>query len=207
MMLAVLLLACRVDPGLPDYPEIATYQGGSQAGYEGFQPWEGQARLSFGIFYEGGATETVAIDGVSNHYYIYSLTYSQGPDADRIEGSASDRITVGSQGWWGGGVHWDSEQDLSSWSTLHLGLRATDSTFQDLTVGMTGGEEEVRVRVGDYGFIADGTWQEVNLPLSALAEAGADLTRVTIPLQMIAEGAVADSELLVDDVYLAVEEE
>lgn len=199
-MSLLLLLACRPDPGAPDYPDP--------------QPWAldneddeddplaaGEERLGLGVFYEGPETESLVIDGVENHFYIYESTFTLTTTDDGWEGAVADLITNNGVGWWGGGVHWDVARDISGWETLHVAVRTAVMT--SWAIGLTGGGVEARVAVADAGLVADDTWHELEIPLSAYTDGGADLTSVTVGLLLVGEAGVAGDALVIDGLYLS----
>ena len=123
---AHLAFGCRPDPGDYDYASQEDFSDTDSRhtdGAPGPDPYvDGTARLSFGIFYEGRASRTLPVDGVTRHYYVYEDTYAQSPDSDHVEGAASDVIVHAGGDWWAGGITWDAAEDLSDWTTLVVGL-------------------------------------------------------------------------------------
>lgn len=195
-----LLIACRADLGADDY-----------ASQEIFEPDpepmvlpEGESRLNLGLFYEGLATETYLIDSETNHFYIYEMTFVVSPDyTDSVEGEQSDRIISQGGPWFGGGIHWDMARDLSGWQVLHVSVKSEDSTMATARVGMTdAGGTEVQIALSDYGFVADGDWHTLEIPLADFAGEGVDLSAVAIPLIIAGDAAEAGDELRIDDLYL-----
>jgi len=205
---------CRPDPGVPDYGRDATILARATetaAPEAGPSPWQpGQKRLSLELFYEGGATETLGL-GERRQYYIFAiegsnqLTYTQESVSDRVEGLAADQLTLAGTGWWGGGLVWSDPTDLSGWTTLHVSLRGDAPALADLQLRMLWGEGEpaaASVTAAEHGWVADGAWHHLALPLAAFEAAGADLTRCRGPF-VIGGGAVpAGSWLLVDNLYV-----
>ena len=168
----------------------------------GDDPFEdGDQRLSIGAFYEGGYSEFLEIDEETRHLYIYDNTFTMGTSEERIEGYISDSIVTGSLPWWGGGVHWDNAEDLSGWDVLHVAFQSTQPELEGATIGMVGGDVEARVTLSSLGFVADGTWQVLEIPLTAFSDQGVDLSSVTVPLLMVQEGNTAGNTLLIDDLY------
>ena len=203
--LCILLLAtaCRPDAGVPDYPipgEWDPTEG--DPNFYGDDPFqEGDVRLSIGAFYEGGASEEVPIDDLTTHFYVYESTFVSGASDDRIEGYVSDRLEHAGGEWWGGGVHWDQARDLTAYDTLHLSVKSRDPGMASMTVGMTGGGTEGRVSLADLGFVNDGTWQTLEIPMQLFVDAGADMSSVSVPFVFGGEGAGSGEYVLVDDLY------
>ncbi|MBX2800162.1 MAG: hypothetical protein KTR31_20960 [Myxococcales bacterium] len=199
----IVLGACRLDPGDPVYPDFQPFLDSDAL--QGELPFvEGDERLSVGVFYEGGRSETIDIDGSTTNYFIFEGTYDQTVSDDRVEGLLSDEIQItNAQLWWGGGVIWDPARDLTGWTTLRISLKATDGLFETMTVGISLGGVDQVVTVTDYGFAADGSWHTLVIPL---ADIGAtDLTNVTSPLLLLNTQGTTGSTLLVDDVFFTKE--
>lgn len=207
-LLALAALACSPPLGEPNYPEIAPYtQNGDDEVLPGDDPWDGtSARLAFSAFYEGGATDEIVIDDESIHYYIYENSYRQEVTSERVEGRVADRITVTSDAFWGGGVHLDTPQDLSSWTTLHVALRSDDAAMESFQLGMVGSVGEGRANIVDYGFVADGEWHVLDIPLADV-QPDPGFGSVSVALLLISAVAEPGTSLLIDDLYLTAEEE
>ena len=203
---SVFLAACRPDPGIPNYPIPQEWNiADTDPDFYGDNPYQdGDQRLSIGVFYEGGASQSVPLDDVVNHFYIYENTFVLADSDDRAEGFVSNRIVSTGNAWWGGGVHWDQPIDLSAWDTLHVALKTRDASMATWDIGMTGGGTEGRVSLDTIGFVADGTWQALEIPMSAMVAAGVDLRSVTVPLLLVGDGAAADESVLIDDLYFTV---
>lgn len=196
----LLLLACRADPGLPDYPDREPWTRTGDDFYE--DPLaEGEDRLGIGVFYEGETTEWVPIDDSTTHFYIYENTFTVSVTDRRYEGYEADVITRGSLAWWGGGVHWDVGKDLSAYRVLNVAVRSSDTVSWEL--GITGGGQESRVSIADYGGVADGEWHRLRIPLVDFV--GADLRSVTVPLLLIGEAGSAGDSFTIDDLYFTSE--
>jgi len=173
--------------------------------FRGDDPYEdGDQRMSLGLFYEGGASEVREVDAETRHFYIYDNTFTVSTSEDRVEGFVSDVLEAGGVGWFGGGVHWDSAEDLSSWDVMHFWVMSEHATMEAATVGMTGGAVETRTALGELGFVADGTWQELAVPLSDFTGGGTDLTDVSVPFLIVGEGVASGDQLFIDDLFLTV---
>lgn len=195
--------ACRPDPGQPSYDSPDGWDPTTEDPdfVQSEDPYEdGDDRLSLGIFYEGGFSETLPIDNDTRHYYIYENSYSQTLSDDRTEGLSSDEISpTGAQVWWGGGVTWDTPTDLSEWTTMHISFASADASFATFDVGMGDGNVEARVNVADRGFVNDGAWTSLSIPLTDFE--GLNLEGVTLPLLLASGAGTAGETLRVDDFY------
>ena len=194
-----LLLACRPDPGAPDYPEPSALGRDSDSDFlSGTTPYEeGDTRLSIGIFYEGGASQWIDVDNVSQHFYIYEASFTVATSDERVEGYTSDEIVVARDTWWGGGVHWDDPRDLSAYTTMHVALMSEDNAA--LEIAMQAGGDEGKLAASDYGFVADGAWHDVVIPLE---DFGLSLSAVDVPLVLVGEAWDSGSSFHIDDLYL-----
>ncbi len=195
------LLACRPDPGEPNYPEPGSLGTDTDAEFlEGPDPYvDGEERLSIGVFYEGPSTEFVEVDNVTVHFYIYEASFSVNDDTERAEGYLSDKFTLARDTWWGGGVHWDTPRDLSAYNSYHLSLLSQDAVEIDL--GMKASTEN-KLKTSDYGFEADGEWHHLVIPL---ADFGVSLDAVEIPMILVSDTSSTGASFLVDNVYMDVE--
>jgi len=213
-----LATGCRPEPGPSDYvsQEAFHFDAGSAvpSGFvEGPDPWQaGTPRFKLGLFYEGGATDEVVVDDVGAHFYVYEQTFSVGPvDDGHREGLQADAIMHAGGPWWGGGIHWDTARDLSAWTYLRMSLRSTSAAFDDVKLGMTSGAEgapdraEARVSAADYGFVADGEWHDLRVPLADLTALGVDLSAVTVALSFGGGAGTAADTLLIDALYLTAD--
>jgi len=164
-------------------------------------------RLSLGLFYEGGASETIAVDDKTSFYYIYDNTYTQTTSTDRVQGFESDALTLTGPptAYYGGGITWAPSRDLSAWSHLTISFQATDPVFDNLDVRMVGGGVQGSVKATDYGFATDGSWHSLTIPLADFVGQGVDLTDVTEPLQLLSETTADGATLLVDNCYMSKE--
>ena len=213
LVLALPQVACRPDIGPPDYGQFVAGDDDDSAGIDpnnlpGPDPYEdGEERLSIGIFYEGGFSSEIAIDDLTNHYYIYDGTFDTYEDfEEREEGFKSDVIAPTGLGFWGGGVTWDQPIDLSDWTQLHISLRSDGPDFAAFNLGFGGGGgSEVTAAVADYGFVNDGEWHQIVIPLSDFTAGGAALDAVGLPVQLIAAVPISGQELRVDNLYFSKE--
>jgi hypothetical protein len=206
--LLMLLAACRPEPGDPDYENQGQFDnepdGGTDPGSDmlpgPFPFQQGQRRLGVG-FYEGGRSEDIPIDNTTTHVYLYESTVTLEPSPTRVEGRSADLVVHAGKAWLGFGVHWDSPRNLDAWKTLHVSLRSEDPGFAAVKVGMNDTTRSVQLDVTPYGYVNDGQWHHVAIPLSAFTAGGLNLAAVNAPFVFIAgQGAAADT-LLLDNLY------
>ncbi len=219
-VLALLALGCRLEPGATDY---ASQQPGAEVDdnnddvefLPGPDPFiDGERRLFFGPFYEGGFSDALPIDDVTSFFFVFNAGGNNTLDiinvSDRIEGFGSDALIHTGQGFWGislafftanpddGGV--PRAEDLSTWDTLHISLKSSDPTYAEVGIGMAslGGEETVGAT--NYGYTNDGEWHSIEIPLSDLS--AVDTSEVITPLIISGAGGSSGETLLVDGFYL-----
>lgn len=201
------LLACRPDPIRPPN-SINPYDTATEvdSGLSGSTPYEaGQERLSLGIFYEGSFSEEIAINDETSHFYIWSATMVVEDSSDCVEGVQSDQVTFGSNVWFGGGVAYDSSIDFAEWSYLHLALKSVGSSSSVLEVGMSDDGGEYWASVSDYGFVADGEWHDIVIPIADLTVDGLGLVDQGFMFKG-ETGAIDLQQFLLDDVYYTKED-
>ncbi len=208
LLLCSLVLAiggCRADSGPDDYASQERLRLDAEPPPIDADIEPGERRFALGIFYEGPADESVTIDGVSAHFYIYEDTFAASTEeADRVEGAVSDRLVLRGGPWWGGGVHWDTPRDLSGWATMNLSLKTSAASQATLKIALnTPGDVQTVIDPADYGFAADGEWHDLVIPLADYAAAGADLTQVAAPLVFVGPAGAAGDSVLIDGVFLS----
>jgi len=207
-------LGCRPDPGpAPDYAQIEG-EVSNDAIPQGPDPYaEGVPRFSFGLFYEGGASEFAPIDDATRFWWIWDevlgQTFGQTSSNDVVEGLQSDCITVADLGFWGGGIEWLSGADLSGWTMLHISLKSFDRPMESTEVGLgdlvsdSGSVNYAFLPVADYGFVADGRWHHVTIPVADFEALGVQLEDPSLPFALRGEDTPEGSQIWVDNLYLS----
>lgn len=210
--------ACRPDPGTPDYsgtPQEVNPDLGMVMNPQGSDPFvPGEARLSVGLFYEGGFSEQVLINNVDTNYFIFivegtgALTYNQETVEDRVEGESADRFELTGEAFWGGGIIYNRPRDFSRWRTIHFALKSADASLQqiDLTLQYGGAGTDavgVTVPLTNYGWVNDGEWHDISVPLSDFA--GLNRAEIRSPFILVGQTSIRGDALLVDDLYYLAE--
>lgn len=218
-LLFLLAAACRPDPGEADYANQGqgpvTSSGDDSDPDKDMLPGpnpyqQGQRRLAVG-FYEGGRSEEVAVDNTTTHVYLYENTVTLEPSSTRVEGRSSDLVVHARKAWMGFGVHWDSARSLSTWKTMHVSLRSADVGFAqaNVKVGMNDTDKSVQLGVAKYGYVNDGEWHHLSIPLSDFTAGGLKLGSVNAPFVFISgAGSAPDKpadKLLLDNLYFTAE--
>jgi len=209
---AISVFGCGDDSGTPDYSDQAGLIPPDQKFEEPdpFQP--GKERLSVDVFYEGGRTETIKINGFRTHYFIFGRqelgrdSFSLVPSRDRLEGEQSDQITLAGTLFWGGGIIWDEPIDLSEWKKLFVSFKSSDRSFATFELTLLYGEggmpQSVTLDPTDYGYTNDGQWHFLQIDLQDAIDRGFDPTMVRSPFIVGAGGGEAGDKLLIDNLYL-----
>lgn len=201
---------CRPDPGVPDYSSLANLfgDGGVTEVKPGPFPYvTGARRAAFGPFYEGGASDRLPID----NYFIFSNSYATQPSDERVEGLQSDQLDFNGTNFWGGGLFWNKPTDLTGFTKLHVSLLSSDTGLATIAVRMLyfgpapgNAEVTVQVKANDYGWVNDGKWHSLTIPIADFP--GLDVKRVRSPFTIGNDqngGTARTGEsLLVDDVYV-----
>ena len=166
-----------------------------------FQP--GDARLAVGLFYEGGRSETIPINGLTTNYFIFEGSYQQQTSTDRLEGQTSDELTLNGTSFWGGGIIWSEPIDLSDWTTMYVGFKSSDPSFENFDLTLQSGVTSTDTVLDPvaYGYTNDGEWHFLQIPLQDAIDAGFDPSTVRSPFIIGAAGGVAGEVLLVDNLY------
>ena len=205
------LVSCGDDPGVPDFSSQADLIPPDQK-FEEPDPFRrGKARLSVDIFYEGGRSETIKINGFRTHYFVFGQqevgrpTYDQARSLDRLEGERSTQITLVGTPFWGGGVIWDQPIDLSDWTTLFVSFKSSDPSFASFDLSLLyeqdGMEQSVNLDPTDYGYANDGLWHSLEIPFRDAIRSGFDPSSVRSPFVIGGPGGEAGDRLLIDNLY------
>ncbi len=209
--LVVLVCGCGGGSGNPDYSDHEGLPPPDQK-FEEPDPFQlGKDRLSVDVFYEGGRTETIKINGFRTHYFIFGgpelgrESFAQGISHDRLEAEESAKVTLVGTAFWGGGIVWDEPIDLSEWKKLFVSFKSSDRSFArfDLTLLYGDGDpRSVTLAPTNYGYVNDGQWHFLEIPLQDAIDRGLDPTQVRSPFIIGASGGLAGDELLIDNLYL-----
>ena len=205
--------------------ETPPYAGSADAGLAtrdsgvrdpGLDPLEGPApytagelRLSLDVFYEGGFSDRVPLDGVTGRLQVFDQSVTIERTTERLEGIRADRIVRARGSTWGFGIHWDAPRDLGQWTTVHLSLKTDDAAFADtkIRVDSPSRPNGVAVTLSDYGFLPDGAWHHLSIPLADFAAGGIQFDAVTTPLAVIGRNNTIGAAIVIDNVFLTAEGE
>ncbi|MGL1887618.1 MAG: PKD domain-containing protein [Reichenbachiella sp.] len=170
-----------------------------------FFPAEG----NYGIFAEHPSSTTAGKlsigDGNTAAIYVWENTMLP-VETTPSEGLAAMAYTAGTVGWMGMGIHANNPINISAFGcadgAMHLDLKTDQTNDFAIKMGTEGGTiAEILFNNGSdpYGFIRDGNWHSVVIPLSDFA--GIDYTNVTELFQFTA-GSNITGEIAFDNIYL-----
>lgn len=206
VVVLLLLGACRPDPGESDYENhqpSGQADGGTNPEDEflpGPFPFEqGQRRLSVGL-YEGGRSEEFVINDVDSQLHLYDGTFTLETSTTRVEGKESHRVIHAGKTWAGLGIHWTGAKNLDGWKTLHVSLNSSDTGFSAVKIGMND-TEGFQVEASKYGYVNDGQWHHLAIPLADFAAGGVSLGAVQAPFVLLSGAGPSGNVLLMDNLY------
>ncbi|MFY0525263.1 hypothetical protein ACN28I_19665 [Archangium gephyra] len=206
-----LLAACRPEPGDSDYENqgpVTPPGGGTDPDPDvlpGPFPYEaGQRRLGVG-FYEGGRSDDIPVDNSTTFVYLYEGTATMEPSSTRVEGKSADLVVHAGKAWLGFGVHWNTPRNLNTWKRLHVSLRSSDPGFAVVEVAMSDDVKDVKINVEKYGYVNDGAWHHLSIPLTDFTTGGLKLGVIDAPFVLLAGGGAPADKLLLDNLYFTAE--
>jgi hypothetical protein len=233
LLASSLITGCAGDLGTPDYSSHAGLppENGVRDPQAPFPPvppdpyQPGDERLSVGYFYEGGWSVEVPINQVNTNYFIFAadenevvgtLTYSQDISSDRVEGSESIAISLNGQPFWGGGLIWDDPIDLSEWTTMFVAFKSSDASFERFDLTLQWQQEQlpnqpapepvgVNLDPTVYGYVNDGEWHFLEIPLQDAIDQGFDPRFTRSPFIISAAGGRRGDSMLIDNLYFTKE--
>jgi len=150
-----------------------------------------------------GPDEELPVD--PNIYPIYNETYGGGFEWD-VEGTiylwdnsvANEAVSVPSPpegvemlkftvldlnhwDYWGLGITYtNASKDLSAFSNGHLKFSIMSTDITNLKIGMDSGGTSGYVFITAYGFVNDGNWHHLSVPITDITVQGVDITAIDI---------------------------
>lgn len=166
---------------------------------------------TFGIYTETAAHRTAGdfAFGVSGDLFLWDETLTLEAGAG-VEGNAALNLKSTGKGWYGMGLTARDGFNLTAFDNadakLHFSMKTTHAG--DFQIGfksgsMNGiGQKWINFKAGSdpYGFVRDGQWHEIVIPMSELAK-DLDLFDVRQLLQVLGTGETAG--ISIDDVYIS----
>lgn len=146
------------------------------------------------------------LDNVNGHLYNWSntVTFNSSFPAYDGEDVLSFRSS-GAAGWWGFGFFSSDPINFTAYANGYLNLALRTSSTETFTIAMQGandskGEVIFSNNNDPYGFVRDGKWHRVSIPLASLVEQGLDLSACGNIFTM-SGGKTTD--IGIDDIYLS----
>ena len=220
--LLVAVTACRADPGTADYSSHVGLRdrGPDQVFLAGPTPFDpSQPRLNFGGI-EGASTESILVNNVTRFFFLFdtagdgsgSFTVFADVSSDRIEGFGSQLLEHQGTGFWGAGTFWYIAEDLSQYENLYISAKSSDPAFDDINLSTQSGDDrpddpsedqitEGTVRASSYGYVNDGEWHNMVIPLADFEAQGVDFRSVRSPLLYGGGAGESGEQLRIDNVF------
>lgn len=224
-LICVAVAACDEDPGSFDYsdhvPLGAQTAGVFLRGPTPYIPGVPRLYISPALYEPAGNERIYPLDGRNTFLFVFdtngdgSGAFTLNPSgfefsSERVQGEVSLRIIHAGQTFYGLGYFWYQPRDLSQYSTFNVSLKSTStstSTFDDITINFESGARFPSVTVGvtvnatEYGYVNDGMWHSLTIPLDDLVERGWDDTSVRLPFGITGDAGDLGDSFLIDDVY------
>jgi beta-glucanase (GH16 family) len=162
----------------------------------------------YGIYWDNTAiVNGYVINNNTTNLFVWSnsITFNtvwpafEGPEVLSFQSS-------GAQAWCGFGLHSSSPIDLQAFSEGYLNISMRTTASSDFYIGMgsqSGEDGRINFTNGSdpYGFVRDGEWQHLNIPISDLIEQGLVLSSLEYVFKTGSEGSMGD--LAYDYIYLS----
>ncbi len=156
-------------------------------------------------------TENFVIDNTNGYLYIWENTLKTMDDAPEYEGEDVLAFTSESgKNWFGFGLFSKKGIDLTQFADGYLKLALRTNSSNDFWIGVSGAnntEAKIDFKTGNdpYGFVRDGQWHRITIPVNDLLKKGLDLSSCDNIFML--GGAPTINNILVDDIYFSVSEE
>ena len=162
----------------------------------------------YGVFTENpNVTTKLLIDDIDGHVYSWENTLVEYPTEPYDGSELLAWKTSTDRGWFGFGIHDDFAADLTHFANGTLSFSVKSSSQQNFVVGIEGkggSKGEIKFTVGNdpSGFIRDGEWHRVIVPIASL---NVDLSAVAVPFfASQGAGSTTISGFAFDDVIYTV---
>ena len=166
---------------------------------------------NFGVYTETPANKNAGEFGfgVNGDLFIWENTLTLS-DTEPAEGNTALSFTSNGLGWYGFGLTARTAHNLSAFDNeegaFHFSLKTAATA--DFRIGMKSGSVDgigqkwIWFRNGQdpYGFVRDGQWHEVTIPIADIASE-VDLTNVAQLFQMLGTGEISD--IAIDNIYFS----
>jgi len=161
----------------------------------------------FGIYTNNSnITNSFLLDDVSGHLYNWDGTVSFNSVYPAFDGT--DVLSFRSSGvaaWWGFGLFSQKPLNFENYSNGYLNLMLRTVSTETFKIAVNGanntaGDVEFKNGSDPYGFVRDGKWHQLQIPMTDLTKKGLDLSACG-NIFTISGGKTTD--IGVDDIYLS----
>ncbi len=168
----------------------------------------------YGLFTENpNVTTKLLIDDVDGHIYIWDGTLGAIASSSYDGNDVLAFKSTGAKDWWGFGIHDNKGYDLSHFANGYLSFSVKTSSQETFAVAIEGaagsqkGVFQFAVGSDPVGFLRDGEWHRVSVPIAPMVAAGLDLSFVGVPFSATSSGTSNSiSDIAFDDIILTVSE-
>ena len=230
-LMALALVACSDELEPADYSSHEGVRERNSAVFlDGPVPYDRDVpRLWFGSLYEPAGNERLlAPNGITMNFFVFdtnndgSGTFTVVPGvqttSDRVQGTISNRVVLAGLGFFGFGFFWEVPRDISQYEEFHISLKSTSTRTTSLdeiqlefasgppTPATPGtpplpGFVSVSVNATDFGYVNDGEWHSLTIPVQTLIDQGYDPTSVRSPIVVSGGASNFGETFLIDDLY------
>ena len=152
-------------------------------------------------------TDKFIVDNVTGNLFIWNNTVAFNDAFPAYEGeNVLSFSSTGAEAWFGYGFHSSTPVNLQQFSDGYLNISMRTEVTDSYYIAMddhNGNTGEVNFVNGSdpYGFIRDGEWHHLQIPVSALTTQGLDLTNVQHVFMTGGDGQIGD--IAYDNIYLS----
>jgi hypothetical protein len=161
----------------------------------------------FGVYSNNPAlSDKFVINNVNGFLYNWdgTVTFNNAYPAYEGEEALSFRSS-GSSGWWGFGLFSSIPLNLTKFANGYLNLMLRTEATQTFTIAIQGANNtqagvEFRNNNDPFGFIRDGRWHRISIPIKTLVDKGLDLSACRNIFTM--SGSTIGN-IAIDDIYFS----
>lgn len=221
----LLIAACGPEIDDPDYTTHSQY-GAPRPFFVGQRPFDPAVpRIGFRQFgYEGRQTESALADFLTLRQTRFIFVFDTAGDGsgdstisnvndveDRVEGIESFEVTHAGFTFAGAGIFDNEPRDFSEFVVFHLALKSEFPSLTDISLNFESGirrpadapgniSGSAVIRASEYGYVNDGAWHFLDIPMRDLIDQGFDPARFRNFFYSLG-AANAGETFLIDDVY------
>ncbi len=165
------------------------------SGFSKYVPVQG----NYGLFTSSPVADQLVL-GTDGDVFVWEQTLLEGP-TETYNGQPALSYVTNNLGWFGLGITADQLHDLSAFEggNLHLAMKSSSQETLNLSIniGLALGTIVFEAGNDPYGFVRDGQWHELTIPLADFT--GVNLSGVETLLSINGTGNISD--LALSDIY------